>query len=78
MTDAQEITGHRDPWLIRAADRITRPGRFTGTPSRRHAPLTASQHILHLLLSIVTGGLWLPVWIIRAWRGNPLPPETSG
>lgn len=33
-------------------------------------PLTTSQHILHLLLTVVTGGLWLPVWIIRAARGN--------
>ena len=33
-------------------------------------PLTASQHILHLLLTIFTAGLWLPVWIIRAIRGN--------
>jgi hypothetical protein len=37
-------------------------------------PLRTNQHILHLLLSIVTGGLWLPVWFIRAWRGNPAPP----
>jgi hypothetical protein len=33
-------------------------------------PLTASQHILHLLLTVFTAGLWLPVWIVRAWRGN--------
>jgi hypothetical protein len=42
-------------------------------PAERRVPLTASQHILHLLLSIVTGGIWLPVWFIRAWRGNPVP-----
>jgi hypothetical protein len=43
-------------------------------PARR-VPLTASQHILHLLLSVFTCGLWLPVWFVRAWRGNPAPDE---
>jgi hypothetical protein len=33
-------------------------------------PLTANQHILHLLLTVVTCGLWLPVWIVRAVQGN--------
>jgi len=33
-------------------------------------PLTANQHILHLLLTVFTGGLWAPVWFVRAWRGN--------
>lgn len=46
----------------------------TAAPARR-VPLTASQHILHLLLSVFTGGLWLPVWFVRAWRGNPPPAE---
>ena len=32
--------------------------------------LTANQHILHLLLTICTGGLWLPVWVIRGIQGN--------
>jgi hypothetical protein len=32
--------------------------------------LTTGQHILHLLLTIVTGGLWAPVWIVRAIQGN--------
>jgi hypothetical protein len=43
----------------------------------RRTPLTASQHILHLLLSIVTCGLWLPIWFIRAWRGNPATPAAE-
>jgi hypothetical protein len=34
------------------------------------APLTAAQHILHLLLTVLTGGLWGIVWIIRARQGN--------
>lgn len=33
-------------------------------------PLTASQHILHLLLTVLTGGLWGIVWAIRASQGN--------
>jgi len=38
--------------------------------SQARTPLTASQHILHLLLTVFTAGLWLPVWIIRASQGN--------
>ncbi len=38
-------------------------------------PLTASQHILHLLLTVFTAGLWVPVWIIRAIQGNRIPVE---
>jgi hypothetical protein len=52
-------------------------------------PLTAAQHILHLLLSVFTAGLWIPVWIIRAVQGNkrrvwepaagwPPPPQPPG
>ena len=39
-------------------------------------PLTAGQHILHLLLTVLTAGLWAPVWFVRAARGNRryLPP----
>jgi hypothetical protein len=40
---------------------------------RRRLPLTTNQHILHLLLTVFTCGLWAPVWIVRAWRGNPAP-----
>jgi hypothetical protein len=36
----------------------------------RTGPLTTSQHILHLLLTVFTAGLWLPVWIWLAIRGN--------
>lgn len=28
------------------------------------------RHGMHLLLTILTGGLWLPVWIIAALRGG--------
>lgn len=36
-------------------------------------PLTAGQHILHLLITVVTAGLWLPVWIWLAVKGQPRP-----
>lgn len=35
--------------------------------------LSAGQHILHLMLTVLTAGLWLPVWLYRALRGNPAP-----
>ena len=40
-----------------------------GRPQR--TPLRTGQHILHLILTVLTGGLWAPVWVVRAWRGNP-------
>ncbi len=40
---------------------------------REYSRLTAGQHILHLALTLLTFGLWLPVWVYRAWRGNPAP-----
>lgn len=36
----------------------------------RRVPLTTNQHILHLLLTVFTGGLWSAVWITRAVQGN--------
>jgi len=27
-------------------------------------PRARTNHVLHLLLSLVTGGLWLPVWLL--------------
>jgi hypothetical protein len=60
----------------RAADRRMDEWESGTAPAPvRRVPLTASQHILHLLLSVFTGGLWLPVWFVRAWRGNPAPGE---
>ncbi len=45
--------------------------------AERASKLTAGQHVLHLLLTVFTAGLWLPVWIWRAWRGNPRPPQDA-
>ena len=36
----------------------------------RREPLTTNQHILHLLVTIFTFGLWAPVWICLAIAGN--------
>ncbi len=40
-------------------------------------PLTTGQHILHLLLTVFTAGLWLPVWIVRAFQGNVTWDEST-
>ena len=36
--------------------------------TRTHPGLTTNQHILHLLISVFTFGLWLPVWFVLAHR----------
>jgi hypothetical protein len=43
-------------------------------------PLTPRQHILHLLLPVFTGGVWLPVWLVRAIQGSrrPRAPPPTG
>jgi hypothetical protein len=46
-----------------AALRRHNGGTTTGRPG-----LTTTQHILHLLLTVFTGGLWLPAWIYLAVR----------
>ena len=35
-------------------------------------------HILHLLLSLVTVGLWIPIWIIVALNAKPLQCTQCG
>ena len=42
--------------------------RHTGISPATRPGLTTSQHILHLLISVFTGGLWIPVWFILAHR----------
>ena len=69
-----EITGAvRRWWASRqqtTADVEARYNVRTARPVPDRTPLTANQHILHLLLTVFTCGLWLPVWIIRAGQGN--------
>jgi hypothetical protein len=55
-------------------DVIARYATQPGAARDTRTPLTASQHILHLLLTVFTAGLWLPVWIIRASQGNRAQP----
>lgn len=57
---------------------------YGGGMERELIPIPPVNHILHLLLSVLTCGLWLPVWaalswqrsrqVARAWRGEPEPP----
>jgi len=46
-------------------------------PPPQKIPLTASQHILHLLLTVFTCGLWAPVWIARSASGNHPPQQAA-
>jgi hypothetical protein len=41
----------------------------------RVGPLTTNQHILHLLVTVFTFGLWAPVWIWLAVRGQQAPRQ---
>lgn len=52
--------------------------RKAASPDARY-PLTSGQHMLHLLLTVFTGGLWAPVWLVRAVQGNRpyVPPSTQ-
>jgi hypothetical protein len=43
---------------------------YWSQPHSDRVPLTPGQHILHLILTVCTGGLWGIVWIIRAAQGN--------
>jgi hypothetical protein len=42
--------------------------RRTGYSAASRPGLTTVQHILHLLISVFTCGLWIPVWIYLAVR----------
>lgn len=66
-----------------AAEYWAAVGRYKGGSGKGgRTPLTASQHILHLLLTVCTCGLWALVWIFAAMRGNyadgpPVPGDRS-
>jgi hypothetical protein len=51
------------------------PDRRPRVKATRRVPLTTNQHILHLLVTVFTCGLWAPIWIIRALDGNRVPNE---
>lgn len=33
-------------------------------------PARGTNHVLHLLLTVFTGGLWLPVWLVLAIKNR--------
>jgi len=39
-------------------------------PKTIRSPLRTEQHILHLLLTVFTCGLWTPIWILASIHGN--------
>jgi len=45
--------------------------------TRTRQGMTTSQHILHLLISVFTFGLWLPVWFILAHRSTRTATATA-
>jgi len=49
---------------------------YTATTST-HQGMTTSQHILHLLISVFTFGLWLPVWFVLAHRSTRTATEMA-
>ena len=63
----------RKPMSLRAKYRARAERKLRERESTRREPLSASQHILHLLLTVFTAGLWAPVWIIRSGQGNRRP-----
>jgi len=49
---------------------------YAANPGARvpgNRPLTTGQHILHLLITVFTAGLWAPAWFYLAMRGNRAP-----
>ena len=41
--------------------------------AQKVVPMTSCNHILHLILSIITGGIWINVWLLCAWgSGGPM------
>lgn len=45
---------------------------FVGPPPRppREPEVHTASHVLHLLLSLITFGLWLPIWVIAAMNAS--------
>lgn len=39
--------------------------RWTG---RFQPPMPPVNHVLHLLLTVLTFGLWAPVWVVLVWQ----------
>ena len=41
-----------------------------GQPRIHASGMTTGQHLFHLVLTLVTMGLWAPVWILLVWLGR--------
>ena len=50
---------------------MNQPQPYPKRPVTR-VPLTSGQHILHLILTLFTFGLWGIVWLIRGLQGNKI------
>lgn len=50
---------------------------MAGTPA---STKPISPHMLHLIATLITGGLWLPIWIYYAlfWKKKPAGSDGSG
>lgn len=58
----REVLGESVGNFVRAGYRVESQSGFQAVVVRGHRP----NHLLHLILTIFTLGLWLPVWIIVA------------
>ena len=70
MTSRERLDRWREARHQTTADVEARYGNPPPAVRGTKTPLTTNQHILHLLLTVFTCGLWLPVWIVRASQGN--------
>lgn len=66
-----DLTGWNDQQLLAAAvaQRVAWGWRVESTPTPGQVVMVHGRrpnHILHLLLTVVTLGLWLPIWILVA------------
>jgi len=41
-----------------------------GQPRIHASGMTTGQHIIHAVLTVATGGLWAPVWILLVFLGR--------
>lgn len=66
--------GWRERWFpeLTALPGPTTDPNYVGPPPARPEPPRDEQpaHILHLLLSIITGGIWILVWVLVGVNAN--------
>lgn len=42
----------------------------THRSENRRIPISAGETFMHVVMTVITFGLWLPIWVIRAARGR--------